>query len=83
MIKMIGCIILLLGTVGVGLNQSYLYDKTTLDLCQAAKMLEYLISQIEKENATLPECICRVSCRMEGQVGELLQSVTERLDFGP
>lgn len=76
--RIFGGIIFLLGTVGMGLFQSMSYDSGIHALRQAADMMRYLISQIETENASLPESICKVSFRMDGIIGEILQNIRER-----
>lgn len=76
--RILGGIIFLLGTVGMGLFQSLSYDKEISALKQGADMMRYLISQIEIENASLPESICKVSFRMDGFIGEVLQNIRER-----
>ena len=76
--RILGGIIFLLGTVGMGVFQSLSYDRGTGALRQAADMMRYLISQIEIENASLPESICKVSFRMDGFIGDILQNIRER-----
>lgn len=76
--RVLGGIIFLLGTMGMGLFQSMSYDRRTDALRQAADMMRYLISQIEIENASLPESICKVSFRMEGFMGGILQNICQR-----
>lgn len=76
--RILGGIIFLLGTVGMGVFQSMSYDRGTGALRQAADMMRYLISQIEIENASLPESICKVSFRMDGFIGDILQNIRER-----
>lgn len=68
--RILGGIIFLLGSVGMGLFQSLSYDRGIGALRQAADMMRYLISQIEIENASLPESICKVSFRMDGFSGK-------------
>lgn len=76
--RILGGTIFLLGTVGFGLFQSMAYEKGIEALRRAADMMRYLISQIQIENASLPEGICKVSFRMNGIIGEVLQNIWER-----
>lgn len=76
--RILGGIIFLLGSVGMGLFQSMSYDRGISALKQAADMMRYLISQIEIENASLPESICKVSFRMDGFIGGVLQNICQR-----
>lgn len=75
--RILGGIIFLAGTVGYGIYQSSAYDNRTAMLRQAVEMMQYLISQIEIENASLPESICKVSVRMEGGIAEVLKNMTK------
>jgi stage III sporulation protein AB len=73
--RMLGSIIFLLGTSGFGIYQSFLYENEISYLRQAADLMRYLIAQIQVENASLPESICKVSVRMNGIIGEILQNI--------
>lgn len=75
--RILGGIIFLAGTVGYGIYQSFAYDNKTAMLRQAVEMMRYLISQIEIENASLPDSICKVSVRMEGVIAEVLNNMTK------
>lgn len=76
--RILGGVIFLLGTVGFGMYQSMAYEKGIEALRSAADMMHYLISQIQIENASLPESICKVSFRMDGFIGEVLQNICKR-----
>lgn len=76
--RILGGMIFLLGTVGFGLFQSLDYENGIEALRKAADMMRYLISQIRIENASLPDSICKVSFRMDGPIGEVLQNIHKR-----
>lgn len=76
--RILGGVIFLLGTVGFGIFQSLSYERGIEFLKQAADMMRYLISQIQVENTSLPESICKVSVRMDGPVGNVLQNIQKR-----
>lgn len=76
--RILGGMLFLLGTVGFGIFQSLSYEKGIEALKQAADMMRYLISQIQVENASLPESICKVSVRMDGPIANVLQNIQKR-----
>lgn len=76
--RILGGIIFLLGTVGLGMFQSVSYEEEIESLKQAADMMRFLITQIQSENASLPESICKVSVRMEGYIGKILQNIQKK-----
>lgn len=73
--RILGGLIFLLGTAGFGMYHAASYEAGIEALKQAADMMRYLITQIQVENASLPESICKVSARMEGPIGEVLQNI--------
>lgn len=76
--RILGGIIFLMGTMGFGIYQAVSYEEAIAMLKQAADMLRYLIAQIQTENASLPESICKVSSRMDGVIGKILQDIQKR-----
>lgn len=76
--RVLGGMIFLLGTVGFGAYQSLSYEKGIEALKHAADMMRYLIAQIQIENASLPESICKVSVRMKGPIANVLQNIQKR-----
>jgi len=76
--RILGGMIFLLGTVGLGIFQSLSYEKKIESLKQAADMMRYLMGQIQVENTSLPESICKVSVRMDGPIGNVLQNIQKR-----
>lgn len=76
--RLFGGMLFLLGTVGIGFYQSFAYEWGIEALRQALDMMRYLMAQIQTENATLPESICKVSVRMDGPIGEVLQNISRK-----
>lgn len=73
--RILGGLIFLLGTAGFGMYQAASFEAGIEALKQAADMMRYLITQIQVENASLPESICKVSARMDGAIGKVLQNI--------
>jgi stage III sporulation protein AB len=73
--RILGGVIFLIGTVGFGITQAFSYENRTEALRQITDMMQYLIAQIRIENASLPDSICKVSVRMDGTIGEILQNI--------
>lgn len=75
--RILGGLVFLLGTAGLGVYHAAVYESGLEELKRAADMIRYLITQIQVENASLPESICKVSVRMEGVMGEILHNIQE------
>ncbi len=76
--RIIGGMIFLIGTIGLGLYKVADYENAIAIRKQICEMLRYLIAQIQVENASIPESICKVSVRVSGMFGKLLQNIQKR-----
>ncbi len=77
--KMLGALLLFAGSGGMGFYMVTKYEENLSFLKELALLTEYLMEQIERECASLPEAICRVSCRMDGEIGEMLENNAKKL----
>lgn len=76
--RIIGGVLFLMGSIGMGIYQTIEYENGIEIRRQAVEMLRYLIDQIQVENASLTESICKVSVRLTGVFGEVLQQIQKR-----
>ena len=73
--RIVGGSIFMLGTSGLGLYQVADYELAIAVRKQVCDMLRYLIAQIQVEHASIPDSICKVSARLSGVFGEILQTI--------
>lgn len=76
--RVVGGVVFLLGTVGLGIYQVTDYELAIAIRKQVYEMIRYLIAQIQVEHASIPDSICKVSARLSGVFGEILQNIQKQ-----
>lgn len=71
--RIIAGILVLLSGVFLGFEKAFTYEEMHGNLNHVIKIIELMITQIKTEGATLPETICKVSFRQDGEIGKVLQ----------
>lgn len=76
--RVVGGVVFLLGTVGLGIYQVTDYELAIAIRKQVYEMIRYLIAQIQVEHASIPDSICKVSARLSGVFGDILQNIQKQ-----
>lgn len=76
--RVVGGVVFLLGTIGLGIYQVTDYELAIAIRKQVYEMIRYLIAQIQVEHASIPDSICKVSARLSGVFGEILQNIQKQ-----
>ena len=63
----------------LGFEKAFTYEEIQENLNEFMKIIELMIAQIKIEGATLPEVICKVSFRQDGEIGKVLQDTAETI----
>ena len=77
--QLVGGILVLFSGVCLGFKQAFTYEEMQGNLHLFMKTIEFMIAQIKTEGATLPEAICKVSFRQDGEIGKALQDTAETI----
>lgn len=78
--KVIGCVMVIAGASGIGINMARVYEKRLEGLMQLRQMIYLLKAQILYANAPLEEAFKTVGERTAGALSELFEQVAKRIE---
>lgn len=78
--RFIGVFMVLFSGCLLGFSQAFSYEETIENMKKLAQIIDLLTGQIQTEGDTLPEAICKVSFRQDGNIGDVLQNTAKSIE---